>query len=479
MAWLPLLHSFNGNPDGAHPNAGLVQGNGGNLYGAASQLGSLGFGTLYRISLSGGYSVLYNFNNTTGAYPNVTLMEHTNGAFYGDTTQGGTGNVSPCSADACGVFYTFKASLSPFATLLPYAGTVGSKIGILGQGFSASSVVKFNGVTATTVTRTGTTFLLATVPAGASDGKVTVTTGATTLTSLQRFIVHNSWSSGAAIPKPVAFATATVLNNKIYVVGGYPGMTYSGPVGNNQIYNPATNAWSAGASLPTGTAQAAAAAVKNILYVFGGTPDGATDSNAVWAYNPATNTWSPKAAMPTARRSIAATVENNIIYVVGGFSVSGGRLDTVEAYDPATNSWTEEAPLLVGKSEPAVGLVGTTIVSADGYNGSTDNGDNEGYNAATNKWTALKADPKPRNAACGGAIGSQIYIAGGGNTNGPALTSTESFALSTNSWTALASVPQGTVAPGSAVYGGQLYCIGGWASSPDGVLLKNVQVYQP
>jgi hypothetical protein len=55
----------------------------------------------------------------------------------------------------------------------------------------ASSVVQFNGVTATVVTRTGTTFLFVTVPAGASDGYVTVTTGTTTLKSLRKFTVHN------------------------------------------------------------------------------------------------------------------------------------------------------------------------------------------------------------------------------------------------------------------------------------------------
>ena len=47
----------------------------------------------------------------------------------------------------------------------------GSQIGILGQGFNSSSVVKFAGVTATTNVGTGTTFILATVPAGALTGK--------------------------------------------------------------------------------------------------------------------------------------------------------------------------------------------------------------------------------------------------------------------------------------------------------------------
>ena len=60
------------------------------------------------------------------------------------------------------------------------------------------------------------------------------------------------------------------------------------------------------------------------------------------------------------------------------------RAATVESYDPATDTWTEEAPLLVGKSEPTVGLVGTTIVAADGLTDTGDNSNNESYDVSTN-----------------------------------------------------------------------------------------------
>lgn len=292
-------------------------------------------------------------------------------------------------------------------------------------------------------------------------------------------VTHNTWTSGAPLPTPVTFATAALLKDEIYVIGGNlgPGENGNGFVADVQIYNPATNTWSTGVSYPTEVAFASAAVVKNILYVFGGTPDGVTPSNAVRAYNPKTKTWTAMANMPTARWSTAAVVEKNIVYVIGG-TINGDPTftATVESYNPATNTWTEESPMLVVKSQPAAGLLGTTIVAADGaLNGGAGTGDNEAYDAATNTWTTLDADPASRYASCFGSVGAKLYDMGGEN----APTYADDFQLSKDKWTTtLASVPQSTMFPASAVYKGQLYCFGGWESS-GGSVNNNVQIYQP
>ncbi len=288
-------------------------------------------------------------------------------------------------------------------------------------------------------------------------------------------VTHNTWTSGAAMPTPLAFSTAAVLKNEIYVVGGYDGTEWVADV---QIYNPATNTWSTGPSYPTVIGSASAAVVKNVLYVFGGSSDGGnTATNAVWAYNPKTKSWAAMTAMPTARFSAEAVVEKNIIYVLGGDSnASGnGNLATVESYNPATNTWTEEAPMLVAKSQSAAGPIGTTIVVADGgTNGGGSTGDNEAYDTATNTWKTLTADPASRYAPCHGSIGPKLYDVGGLFN----YTLNESFQLSKNKWTTLAPALQGNIFSASAVFKGQLYCIGGWASN-GGPIINNVQIYQP
>jgi Galactose oxidase, central domain len=91
-------------------------------------------------------------------------------------------------------------------------------------------------------------------------------------------------------------------------------------------------------------------------------------------------------------------------------------------------------------------------------------------------WTSLAADPTARTGPCGGAIGANLYVAGGYSLQ--TITLTESFTLSTNKWNTLASMPHATLLPGSAVYQGQLYCFGG-VSTFVGTVLGYVQIYQP
>lgn len=286
-------------------------------------------------------------------------------------------------------------------------------------------------------------------------------------------VTHNTWTSGAPIPTAVYFPATGVLKNEVYVVGG--GVTYTTYTADTQIYNPVTNAWSTGVPLPAATIAGMAAVVKNILYIFGGSTSAGV-TNAVWAFNPKTKAWTAAAPMPTARLGGVALVDKDIIYVIGGGNLTE-QLDTVESFDPATGTWTEENPLFTPKSQLVGGLVGTTIIAADGITNPNDiTADNEGYDAATNVWTSLQGDPTGRAGACGGSVGSSLYVAGGYSTGTTTLT--EAYKPSKKAWTTLAVMPEATLLPGSAVYKGKLYCVGG-ITTYEGSLLNYLQIYQP
>ncbi len=170
--------------DGALNFNNLFQASNGNFYGASSGGGSGNQGSFYELSSANAFSVdLITDVNAYGTTPLMPLMQHTNGTVYGTTSTGGPTGY--------GTVVSFNIGAAPFISLVSPvpAGAVGSSVQILGQGFGASSVVSFGGVAATKKQLAGSTFIQAQVPAGALTGKITVTTGSTTLSTIAVFKV--------------------------------------------------------------------------------------------------------------------------------------------------------------------------------------------------------------------------------------------------------------------------------------------------
>ena len=175
-----LLYSFSGERNGRFPTAALVQATDGNLYGTTEIGGSANSGVIFEITRERKFSVIYNFDNASGAYPTSALVQHTDGKLYGFAGEGGTYNY--------GTFFSLDIRLGPFVNLVSAAGKVGKSIGILGQGFTGTTAVSFNGKSAN-FTVESDTFLTATVPQGASTGFVAVTTPSGNLKSNKKFRV--------------------------------------------------------------------------------------------------------------------------------------------------------------------------------------------------------------------------------------------------------------------------------------------------
>lgn len=245
-----LVYAFKGDPDGAGPYTNLIQGSNGDFYGTTEEGGSAQEGTIFQVTAGGKETVLYSFpNQTDGAYPSLPLTQgpngmlygaatdcagggcsqaglfdittkgayknlylyplvcsncgqpeaplllSTNGTFYSTTEQGGTG---------AGSFYSLSNGYSPFISLVNVTSSAeGAQVGILGQGFTSSSVVKFGGTKATTTTLTGSTYILATVPSGALTGDVTVTTGSTVLSTLSSYKIKPTLKSFTPLSGPI------------------------------------------------------------------------------------------------------------------------------------------------------------------------------------------------------------------------------------------------------------------------------------
>jgi N-acetylneuraminic acid mutarotase len=126
----------------------------------------------------------------------------------------------------------------------------------------------------------------------------------------------NTWTIAKQIPTPVGYHASAVVDHKIYIIGGSVGLAL------NQIYDTRTDTWSIGASLPVGVDSAAAGVIADALgtqkiYVIGGKQN-LDATNLTQVYDPATDSWSTAVPMPTARYMLGATIINDTLYAIGG-----------------------------------------------------------------------------------------------------------------------------------------------------------------
>jgi len=157
------VHNFNGK-DGFSPFV-IIAGSDGNLYGTTLGGGEQGAGTVYRVTPDGIVVTMHSFAQAFYYYFGG-LTQNTNGEFVGTTYFGG-------SADD-GTIYTLSVGLKPFVKVQPSTAPEGATVSILGSNLSDVTGVSFNGTPAS-FEIVSETFVKATVPAGASSGRIEVT----------------------------------------------------------------------------------------------------------------------------------------------------------------------------------------------------------------------------------------------------------------------------------------------------------------
>jgi uncharacterized repeat protein (TIGR03803 family) len=178
-----LLHSFDKSSGGIpHGPVSLVEASDGNLYGVAQNDNLLGL--IFRCTKSGEYDVLYQMSIPDGTPPGW-LIQGSDGIFYGIAhAGGGTGE---------GTVFAFDAGLRkpiPSARQFePNSGAAGAVVRIWGYNLLSASVT-FNGVPAAKVSNSGSNYVWATVPAGAISGPITVTTPGGVSTTSDSFTVQ-------------------------------------------------------------------------------------------------------------------------------------------------------------------------------------------------------------------------------------------------------------------------------------------------
>jgi N-acetylneuraminic acid mutarotase len=230
----------------------------------------------------------------------------------------------------------------------------------------------------------------------------------------------DTWTTKATMPTPRMTVASGVGDGKIYAIGGITAV-YQPALSTVEEYDPATDTWTTKTPMPTGRGGHATAVVNGMIYIIGGMTSGPNFwsgiHNTVEVYDPLTDNWSTKTDIPTARVWLTTSVVDGKIYAIGGLSVTKEPLSTVEVYDPATDTWTTKTPMPTARGGHAAAVVNGMIYI---IGGGTENGQPvggyslvEAYNPVTDTWTRKADIPQPRAGLSAGVVDGKIYAIGG------------------------------------------------------------------
>ena len=267
---------------------------------------------------------------------------------------------------------------------------------------------------------------------------------------------QNGWTQKADIPTPRLVASASVVNGKIYVIGGWD--VNINELANNEMYDPLTGSWEIKAPLPTPRGCLLTAVVNDSIYAIGG--GYSSYKLKVEVYNPATNTWTQKNDMPSGRIGQNAAVIDGIIYVEGG-NYNGREC---WAYNPSTDTWTQK------QSIPAPGGGNSSLTVYNGLiyaiGGSTYSPWNAlpyvfAYNPQTDTWTQKQSMPTARFGLQTYLVDGLIYAVGGGQYDNSAIATIEVYYPETDRWATCPDMSKGLIWFAGAFVYDTVYVFGG------------------
>ncbi len=308
------------------------------------------------------------------------------------------------------------------------------------------------------------------------------------------------WTRKADMPTARSDFSTSVVNGKIFAIGGQTRVE-KGEFGDLalskvEMYDPETDTWERRMDMPTPRSAAATSVVQGKIYTMGGEQTEKIKRYTgyvyeikvlptVEMYDPLTDTWAQKADMPTPRSYLSTSVVDGKIYAIGGVPRTRElpRLETVEVYDPATDTWEKTGDINQARSCAAIGVVNGEIYAMGGrglsetpYLSSV-----EAFNPKTNQWQEITEMPSPKTSHTASVIDGKIYVIGGyvqEEKKYKNLATIEIYDPATDRWTQEPDMLTGKSGHTTEVIDGQIYIFGG-ANSAGGAPLTSVEVYDP
>ena len=155
---------------------------------------------------------------------------------------------------------------------------------------------------------------------------------------------EGTWSEASQISYPRNELFGGVVDGKFYAFGGFDGETYESDY--VEVYDPSVNSWTELSPMLEGANHSGIAVLDDKIYIAGGfrARQHNDEKDTFLVYHPASNHWERLPPLPLPRGALSLAGVGNKIHAIGG-----RRMDTVlaehDVYDIATGQWTTAAAL--------------------------------------------------------------------------------------------------------------------------------------
>jgi len=187
-------------------------------------------------------------------------------------------------------------------------------------------------------------------------------------TCAESYLPGVGWEQLADLPISATFASAEVLDGKIYVFGGFGANA-------THVYDPATDSWTSGPPMAHYGGARASAVVGDKIYAMGGAVNGSSDTggNTWFEVFQEGAGWTSLDPLPSPRNGARAAPVRAKIYLTGGRT--GASPPTVDnrvwVYDTndAGLGWTEAQSMVQSREFHALGTYGVGLYAVGGRGG--------------------------------------------------------------------------------------------------------------
>ena len=214
------------------------------------------------------------------------------------------------------------------------------------------------------------------------------------------------WWPRAPMSSPHFQACSAVIDNELWVCGGYDGDQQLATV---EVYSPAANTWRSLPALNERRSGAVCGVVGGSLVVAGGFRDGSELTSAE-AYSPAAARWNPIAPLPHAANLATACVLNGRLFVAGGDDTN-----RLQMWD--TKKWTLKAPMPAVRCGAASVVHEGKMMVIGGYvtgEGTASSTSVILYDPQTDTWADGPPLPSPRYGCRAAEHAGAVILIGGG-----------------------------------------------------------------